>query len=273
MTLHVKPRYQQIKDWIIGRISSGDLRPNDRVPSENDIVAAQSVSRMTANRALRELTDEGYVKRIAGRGTFVADFRSQSHVLEVQNIADEIAARGHVHNCKVLRQSLQHARGEVAKALHVEQGTDVFHLLLVHFENDMPIQIEDRHVLADFAPGCLEQDFERITPSAYLTSISPLQEAEQVVRAENPNAAVCKRLKMKAGEPALVVIRRTWSRGHPVTFARLHHAGSRYELAGHYAPPGIRKSIPQSTIRQSTKKTTRKSASSDLAQLETHNDE
>ena len=254
MSVQSKPRYQQLKDLIIQRISTGDLRPNDRVPSENELVEAQSVSRMTANRALRELNAEGYVKRIAGRGTFVSDFRSQSHVLEVQNIADEIAARGHTHSCQVLRQSRQRARGEIAEALHVDQGVSVFHLLLVHFENETPIQIEDRHVLADFAPACLEQDFQRVTPSAYLTSVSPLQEAEQVVRAQSPNAAVRKRLQMDDDEPSLVVIRRTWSNGRPVTFARLHHPGSRYELAGHYAPPGTRKSTSADVVQLETLK-------------------
>lgn len=242
MSTATKPRYQQVKDLIIGRISRGELRPSDRVPSENELVESMNVSRMTANRALRELTDEGYVNRVAGRGTFVADFRAVSHVLEVRNIADEIAQRGHTHAAKVLRQSRQHARGEIARALHIEQGTGVFHLLLVHLENGTPIQVEDRHVVADFAPDCLAQDFTRITPSAYLTAISPLQEAEQVVRAVQPNAAVRQHLQMTATEPSLVVIRRTWSHGRPVTFARLHHPGSRYELTGHYTPPGTPKS-------------------------------
>jgi len=254
MSLQVKPRYQQLKDLIIQRISTGELRPNDRVPSENELVEAQSVSRMTVNRAMRELNNEGYVKRIAGRGTFVSDFRSQSHVLEVQNIADEIAGRGRTHTSEVLRQSRQHARGEIAKALHVEQGTDVFHLLLVHFENSAPIQIEDRHVVAEFAPDCMEQDFQNITPSAYLTSVAPLQEAEQVVRAQMPNAAVRERLQMDEDEPSLVVIRRTWSKGRPVTFARLHHPGSRYELTGHYAPPGTRKSTSADVVQLETLK-------------------
>jgi GntR family histidine utilization transcriptional repressor len=233
-----KPMYQQLKDLIIKRISAGELRPSDRVPSENELVESMSVSRMTANRALRELTDEGYVRRVAGRGTFVADLRAGSHVLEVHNIADEIESRGHVHRCEVIQQSRQHARGEVARALNIEQGCDVFHLLLVHCENGLPIQLEDRHVVADFAPDCLEQDFTRMTPSAYLTGKAPLQEAEQIVRAVTPNAAVRTRLQMGIHEPSLVVIRRTWADGRPVTFARLHHPGSRYELQGQYTPPG-----------------------------------
>ena len=184
------------------------------------------------------MNDEGYVERIAGSGTFVSDYRSRSHLLEVQNIADEITSRGRTHSSTVLRQSLQHARGEIAKALHVEQGTDVFHLLLVHSENEVPIQVEDRYVLASFAPDCLQQDFVSMTPSAYLTGVAPLQEAEQSVRASVPNSATRKRLEMADDEPTLVVIRRTWSEGRPVTFARLHHPGSRYELMGHYTPPG-----------------------------------
>ena len=93
-------------------------------------------------------------------------------------------------------------------------------------------------MLASFAPDCLLQDFTAVTPSAYLTGVAPLQEAEQVVRASIPNAAVRKRLQMQDDEACLVVVRRTWSRGRPVTFARLHHPGSRYELTGHYTPPG-----------------------------------
>ena len=244
-----KPRYQQLKDLIIDQISTGELQPTDRVPSEHELVASMNVSRMTANRALRELNDEGYVERIAGRGTYVSDFRSQSHLLEVQNIADEIAGRGHIHSCKVVRQSRQHARGEIARALHVEQGTDVFHLQLVHHENGAPIQVEDRHVLASFAPECLEQDFEAITPSAYLTTVAPLQEAEQVVRAAMPNGAVRQHLNIEEGEPALVVIRRTWSKGRPVTFARLHHPGSRYEMTGHYTPPGTPRSTSADVVQ------------------------
>lgn len=250
--MNVKPRYQQLKDLIIDRIATGELQPSDRVPSEHELVEAMNVSRMTANRALRELHDEGYVERIAGRGTYVSDFRSQSHLVAVQNIADEIAARGHKHACTVLRQSRQRARGEVARALNVQQGSDVFHLLLVHAENGTPVQVEDRHILASFAPDCLEQDFTVTTPSAYLTSVAPLQEAEQVVRASMPNPAIRQSLDMDEGEPTLVVVRRTWSNGQPVTFGRFHHPGSRYELTGHYAPPGTERSMPADVAQLET---------------------
>ena len=248
------PRYQQLKDQIVERISNGELKPGDRVPSENDLVVSGNVSRMTANRALRELTDEGYVKRVAGRGTFVADFRARSHVLEVHDIAVEVESRGHAHSSRVLRNSKQRARGEVARALNVKQGTEVCHILIVHSENAVPVQLEDRHILLGFAPDSVTQDFAVTTPSAYLSSIAPMTEAEQVVRAAMPNRAVRDQLAMEEGEPSLVVLRRTWSGGHPVTFARLHHPASRYELTGHYTPPGSKRSAPADVAQLETLK-------------------
>ena len=60
---------------------------------------------MTVNRALRELTEEGVLKRIAGVGTFVAEMKPQSNLLMIAHIRDEIRARGHEYRCRVLSQS------------------------------------------------------------------------------------------------------------------------------------------------------------------------
>ena len=232
------PRYRQLKELIIRRISTGELQPRDRVPSENELVDSTGVSRMTANRALRELTDEGYVERVAGVGTFVADFKTGLHVLEVRNIADEIALRGHEHSAGVLSCERTPADENAAEVLRCDKGAPLLHVRLVHFESGTPVQLEDRYVVPQFAPHFLDTDFTTTTPSAYLSSISPLQEAEHVVRATMPDKLTRQHLDMRAGEPCLVVTRRTWAHGRPVTFARLCHPGSRFELSGHYVPPG-----------------------------------
>ena len=238
MSARSVPRYQQLKTLIIEQISSGELKPADRVPSENELVDATGVSRMTANRALKELNEEGYVERIAGVGTFVADFRAASHVLEVRNIADEIAARGHTHTLRITARGVRRADEETAAALDLEPGDELSFVRAIHAENGIPIQREDRFVLRDVAPGFADERFSDTTPSAYLSAIAPLQEAEQSVRAIAVPGDVRRDLDMERDEPCLLVTRRTWVRRRPVTFARLYHPGSRYELAGHYAPPG-----------------------------------
>jgi GntR family histidine utilization transcriptional repressor len=60
------------------RILSGDWRPGDRIASEAELVRDLGVSRMTINRALRELTLEGQLIRVQGVGTFVAESKAQS---------------------------------------------------------------------------------------------------------------------------------------------------------------------------------------------------
>ena len=231
-----KPRYQQVKDLIIGKISRGELHARDRVPSENELVETTGVSRMTVNRALRELTDEGYVERVMGSGTFVAEPKATSHPLEVRNIADEVALRGHRHSARVVSLETRRADSAVAGALDLRPGQAVSHIMLVHYEDGVPIQLELRYVVPGFAPDFLGQDFSKQTPSAYLSGISPLQEAEHVVRAEMPDAVVRSHLEMAAPEACLVVERRTWSGDRPVTFGRLYHPGNRFELSGHYTP-------------------------------------
>lgn len=234
------PRYQQLKNRVIGQIVNGELKPGDRVASENELAGAAGVSRMTANRALRELTDQGYLERIAGVGTFVSCSKAVSHVLEVRNIADEIGRRGHRHSAVVLRCRREASDADVGRALQIEAGSPVFHLLVVHEENGKPIQLEERFVDVAFAPELLAQDFTAITPSAYLSGIAPLTEAEQAVRAIMPAAHVRDSLAMGEREACLLVVRRTWAKGRPATYARLYHPGQRFELTGHFVPPGTR---------------------------------
>lgn len=230
------PRYQQLKAHIVAGIQSGRLRPLDRVPSEQDLVRRFGVSRMTANRALRELASDGIVVRQSGVGTFVAEAQSRSHALDVRNIADEIRERGHVHGARVVRLEKLAADRDIASRLGLRPGGAVFHSLIVHLENDVPIQAEDRYVSAHAAPGYRRQDFTRITPNEYLSTVAPLQTVEHVIRAEVPATRIRNLLRMAADEPCLIIHRRTWSGGQPVSYAHLYHPGSRYELTAGAQP-------------------------------------
>lgn len=87
------PFYEKVKQAISEKIHSGVWRPHDRIPSEAELVAQFGFSRMTINRALRELTDEGRLVRLQGVGTFVAEPKGQSALFEVRSIAEEITSR------------------------------------------------------------------------------------------------------------------------------------------------------------------------------------
>lgn len=243
------PRYQQVKDWLVERIGSGDLQPDDRTPSENELVEMLGVSRMTANRALRELTADGVLRRVQGLGTFVADMRPQSELVELRNIADEIRGRGHRHRAEVRLVERTQAGGAVASALGVARGNPVFRSAIVHFEGDRAIQYEDRYVNPDAAPGYLDQDFTRVTPNEYLMRVAPAPHVEHVVEAAMPPADIRSALAMAAGQPCLLLHRRTALVNRVVSRAWLWHPADRYRLGAAFdvapfpAPPS-RENLP-----------------------------
>jgi GntR family histidine utilization transcriptional repressor len=234
--LSLQPLYLQVKRHILDNIGSGKWGTSTRVPSENDIVKSFGVSRMTANRALRELRDEGILVRIAGVGSFVADRHARAHPLEIRGIADEIRDRGNVHRAEIVSLERIRAVAELAEDFGLAPRSELYCSLIVHFENDRPIQLEERYVLPKLAPDYLNMDFSRTTPHDYLIKVAPLQEAEHLLRAEMPDDRTRKLLAMKRDEPCLVVIRRTWTAGEIASVARMFYPGSRYEMSGRFRP-------------------------------------
>lgn len=227
-------RYLQVKQRILERISAGSLRAGERVPSENELVREMDVARMTANRALRELAADGVLIRVAGVGTFVAEQRVHAHPLEVRNIADEIRARGHDYEAKVISLESVTATGDVAERCGVAAGARLDHSLLIHCEGGTPLQVEDRYVNPTVVGGYLLNDFTRITPHEFLMRAAPLQQAEHTVRAIMLTGKLRRLLKLDAEDACLLIRRRTWAGGRIATVADLYHPGSRYELSGSF---------------------------------------
>jgi GntR family histidine utilization transcriptional repressor len=227
-----EPLYRQVKRHILERIGSGDLGEGAQVPSENELTRSLGVSRMTAHRALRELTHEGVLRRVRGAGSYVAAAKPESALFEIGDIAEEISRRGGRHSADVLQLAAVKADAEQALAFGLRPGARLFHSLLLHRENGLPVQLEDRLVSPAFAPLYLKQDFARLTPSSYLMGLRRPDAVEHAVEAIQPDRDLRKLLDLAAREPCLLLLRRTWCAGHVVTRARLVHPGRRYRLAG-----------------------------------------
>lgn len=228
--------HEQIKAYVIRGIQDGTWRPGQRLPSEHQLVAELGVSRMTVNKALRELAGAGRIVRITGVGTFVAEAKPQSTLLQIANIANEIRARGHEHRWQCLSRERIAAPSDVAVWLDMVPGQSVFHVIGVHFENDVPIQLEDRYVNPGMAPDFLDQDFAQRTPGEILLATVPADLVEHVVDAVMPTAEQARILDMRIGEPCLQLTRRTWSRDVPVTWVRCVNPASRYSLGSRFRP-------------------------------------
>ncbi|SUX29722.1 HTH-type transcriptional repressor yvoA [Chromobacterium vaccinii] len=225
-----QPRYQRIKDYILSGIRDRHFLPGCKIPPELELARQFGVSRMTVNKAVRDLAEAGILLRFAGDGTYVAERKAESPLLDINNIAAEIEARGHRHTAHVILLEAVPASEEVALRLSMRAGGAVYHSLIVHCEDEVPIQLEDRYVNPSFAPDYPRQDFSERTPNDYLMQSCPLTDIEHSVEAVLPGAAEQALLGIAAAEPCLLVLRRTWSHKKLVSFARLTHPGLRYKL-------------------------------------------
>jgi len=226
------PIFQRIKDYLVGEIAAGRWKEGDLVPSEQALVRQFGVSRMTVNRAVRELTAEQVLVRRQGSGTYVAPQKYQATLVEIRNIADEIRARGKLHRASVRLLRQEEASDELAAEFELEPGEPLFHSLIVHFENDVPIQLEDRWVNPECAPAYLEQDFTVITPNEHLMQAAPLQGATYTIEAQPAQPDVAAVLSVPADSCCLVLHRRTTSAGRVASVATMWHPGHLSRFTG-----------------------------------------
>jgi GntR family histidine utilization transcriptional repressor len=230
--------YEQVKEFITRKIQDGSWPAGYRLPSEHELVVQFGISRMTANRALRDLVEQGRVVRHSGVGSFVAECKPMSTLLQIGNIESDIKARGHDYRYELLVAERVAASPDVAVWLDLRSGESVFHALCLHYENGKPVQLENRYVNPRVVPDFLSQNLTVLPPSEYLVREVPFDEIEHLVDAVVPTPEQADYLGVASHEPCLLLTRRTWTRGVPVTLVRCLHPASRYRLGSRFKTEG-----------------------------------
>ncbi|MCB8877481.1 UTRA domain-containing protein [Acidisoma silvae] len=226
-----QPHYQRLKTFVVREIETGRLRPGDRIPSELDLMKQFQVSRMTANRALRELQQAGAVSRIQGVGTFVSARTTEQAHVDIHNIASAIRESKQSYACRVVYFGTE-AEPDICQAMGLLSASQYGRVKLLHLADGIPVQHEDRCVNLAFAPAFLDQDFSRTTPYEYLMSLGPLQAAEQVFEVARLGVELAALFEMQASLPCLVLRRRTWSFDLVASTASITAPSNRYRFHG-----------------------------------------
>lgn len=232
------PRYLAIKNYILQKIHSGEAEPESKIESENELAARFDVSRLTVQRAIRDLTAEGYLTRIQGAGTFVAPRTTQFSLLEVRDIGEQSRAMGHVSTTEVLLQRRVKATDHVAAMLEVPVGKEVFQALLLQRSDGEPLAIEERWLRCEVFPDFLDQNFEKSSIYSYLSRHSVLEDVETILQAVMPSEAYRNHLSLDSDAPCLYLERRNWNKGQVVTLTCFTFAGPDFRLGSRYKPLG-----------------------------------
>ena len=232
MTLQINSilPYQFVKDYILEGLHAGKWSLSERLPSENELVRICQVSRMTARKALSELTQEGILKRVKGLGTFINSARMSSSLLEIIDIADEVKQRGNDHHCTqiILKETV--IPENIHQLNNEAFSKKAFYSEILHFENEMPIQLEKRYVNPAIASDYLQQDFNYRTPASYLMEKAPVTDSSHEVKAVMPSEVTRKLLQMPLQIPCLKLHRNTWSGLNWATVSYFYYPGDRYSL-------------------------------------------
>ncbi|MCG8490468.1 MAG: UTRA domain-containing protein [Sneathiellales bacterium] len=225
-----KPLYKQVKDYVIGKIMSNEWPPHYQIPSEHTFVRNMQISRMTIHRALRELTQDGYLERIQGVGTFVAEAKSKTPAVDIKDIDVLIQERGNAYKCDVHFLQSEPIGNDYAKSLNLNEGDTIFRAYLVHRENGVPLVLEDRYVNPELAPDYLKNDFKRRGSDSYFRAHFSLLSHEHKLEAVMSTPEAHHFLELEQPTPCIQVNRRTWTGNQILSSARFLYPGHRHHM-------------------------------------------
>jgi GntR family transcriptional regulator len=155
------PLYHQLKCILMEAIGNGRLKPKERLLAESMLAKQYGVSMATVRQALGEMEHEGYIIRIQGRGTFVADPPVDLGPSHLDSFTVQMEARGMRANSKVLKQSVISAERELAESMGIREKAPLFRLTRLRLADAEPMGIQTAHIPLELAPGLELRDFRK----------------------------------------------------------------------------------------------------------------
>lgn len=226
-----QPLYLQIKDVLKQRILDGVYLPLQKLGSENELMGAFGVSRITVRQALRDLHSEGLVFSAQGKGTFVSKPKATQSLESLQGFEESMLAAGFAASSKLLGAASRRPSKDVAAALRVGRKESVIEIKRVRYLNREPVSIDISYFPEDIGARLIGRDLARdLFPMLENELGVPLGHADVKIGAAAPDAEAQRLLKVGASDPLLRVERLTYDAyGRPVDFEYLLIRGDAYQ--------------------------------------------
>ena len=160
------PLYQQVMDHIRDDIHQGTYAEGDRIPSEAELSEIYGVSRITVRRAVKELSDDGYLTKRQGKGTFVSRpklMRKLHQDSSTQSFTDTCRESGREPGARLLGRELTEAWTEEREFLGLEEGARLIHVRRLRTVDGIPIMLENNFFPAEGFGFLLDEDLEDVS--------------------------------------------------------------------------------------------------------------
>lgn len=219
--------YEEIRAELLRRINSQDWPAGFAVPHEEKLAEEFNVARGTVRRALTSLVDAGLIERRRRAGTRVAARKAHSSTLTIPIVRHEIEESGRHYGYRLLESEFCGAEKD---ALGLFADAALRRVVCLHLSDGVPYQLEDRLLNLDVIPEAEAGDFSAVSPNEWLVERVPYSSIRTVLRAEPANEADSRHLKLKTDETVFVIERHTRLKSAPLTFVRMSHPASRYQI-------------------------------------------
>ena len=146
----VEPLYRQLETLLREDIETGKLPAGSKLPTENELVAMYSVSRVTVRKALDELSQQGYLERRSGKGTYVAEMKLQRTLDGVTSFTTICREMGCIPGGKTVRRSIELASEKEARQLGVPEDSQILSMERVRYADGQPVVLELTKFTEDF---------------------------------------------------------------------------------------------------------------------------
>lgn len=227
------PLYHQLKAVLLEEIRSGRLKPEDRLPNEDQLAAEFGVSIITVRRALSDLASAGYVRREQGRGTFIARPTVVQGPRQLTSFSYEMARRGLRATSRILLRDVIPATPELAEGLRVLKGAEVFRLRRLRLADGEPMGIQTAHIPLFMAPALVQENFAAVSLYEFLNrkcGIVPshAREVHSAILLRGEDAQI---LQLAEGSPGLSARRVTYcADSRPFELVDSVMRGDRYQI-------------------------------------------
>jgi GntR family transcriptional regulator len=143
---------------LLDVISSGTMRPGDRLGTERELASRLSVSRSTLRQVLAVLAESGIVRSVPGRagGTFVAHAKVDRDLSVIVGLPEYLRRQGFVAGTQVLSATISGANDATADNLAVPADSQVIDIFRIRLADGVPISLERVQLPAEMFPGLLE---------------------------------------------------------------------------------------------------------------------
>lgn len=231
-----KSLHQRILDDIQDNIVSGRWPPGHKIPSEQLLSEEYGCSRMTVNKVLTQLARAGLVLRRRKTGSIVMPQNSQSAILEIYNIRDEVHALNLPYHYEILDKSIRPPTKPERGSLSLAPRRRIAAITCLHYAGEAPFCLEERLINLGVVPEAETEDFSKLSPGPWLLDHVPWNAAEHRIAAEGASQTAARTLAIAVGAPVLIVERQTWRLDETVTHVRLTYPGGSHALTARFTP-------------------------------------